>query len=863
MKNEGLIISTFLILSSQFLLAQTTTLNFNQASLVEVIEQIEKNSNWQFNFNPEIVAPYEYTGILNTKEGEQMMFQLLQDTPFTFEILGTDILIYKEKKTLQLVCGYIIDQKTQVPLSYVNVFADDQINGTTTDENGYFELSFEAINRQTIFFKYIGYQEKQLTIKALQQSERCSTISLSIDLHLFDSEIIVRDYILDGITEGEDYSKISLDYTQLTKMHSPIEHDLLKTVQFLPGIVSLDGSATNLQIRGSTADQNLLLWEDTPIYGAGHFFGMISAINPFVVDKVEVHKGVYRPSYDNRVGGVIDMSLSDSIAHQWKAGVGATLTEVHAFAEVPILKNKLSLILSGRRSFNSWIETTTITNYSERVFQGTKVEENEVEEGTIIDQILSFHDWNTKLLFRPNSKLLFTYGSLRTQNSFSYSILFEEDQILDNDQVNNKSTIDHIDMQFQISPHWQILASYSFSTYKSGSSFALSSEEDSTLIISSILLNDIRDQKVGLEFLWNNQKDLLMNFGYDYSKKKVSYLINEFAQYEFDYFIFEELEGRFSNFFYALDWTKKKWKLNLGARLTQFQELERWYFSPRLNLQYVINESLKLKGAVGRMHQFIGQIAQVDNNELNPNNPLWVLTNFDDGTPLTTTKYALGLLFQKDGWLLDVEYFDHNTKGINTITNKLGGIVSQIERVFGNTVVTGLDVLLRKRWKQYHLWMNYSYNKAVFKFPELEVPSFPANNDFRHNWSIANTFSFHQWQITLNWQYRTGTPFSEPTAIVQDEEDFYLEFEDLNRNRYPSFSRFDLGIQYITEIPKTSIKVASSFSIINLFGEQTLFQREYFLEEDEDAEDDAPPVLHYFDKFLLRRTPQLLVRLYF
>ena len=191
MKNEGLIISIVLLLSSQFLFAQTKTLNFDQASLVDVIEQVEKNSNWLFNFNPEIVAPYEYTGTLNIKEGEQMMSQLLKATPFTFEILGRDILIYKEEKTLQQICGYIKDQKTQVPLSYVSVFADDQIHGTSTDENGYFELSFEAIDRQEIVFKYIGYKERRLTIKALQQSEKCPTISLSIDLNLFDSEIIV------------------------------------------------------------------------------------------------------------------------------------------------------------------------------------------------------------------------------------------------------------------------------------------------------------------------------------------------------------------------------------------------------------------------------------------------------------------------------------------------------------------------------------------------------------------------------------------------------------------------------------------------------------------------------------------------
>ena len=115
--------------------------------------------------------------------------------------------------------------------------------------------------------------------------------------------MVVKDYILDGVTEGDAYSSVNLNYDQITNWQTNVEQDLFKTVQLIPGINSVDESATNLSIRGSSADQNLLIWEGAKLYEPGHLFGMISAVNPFVVHQMKVYKGVFEPKYDNVVGG--------------------------------------------------------------------------------------------------------------------------------------------------------------------------------------------------------------------------------------------------------------------------------------------------------------------------------------------------------------------------------------------------------------------------------------------------------------------------------------------------------------------------------------------------------------------------------
>ena len=231
----------------------------------------------------------------------------------------------------------------------------------------FFEFSFLAYKNQKITISYLGYISTTFMAQEFDVT-KCKNILLRIDKYLFGSEIVVTDYILDGITEGEGYGAVNMSYDRLSNDHTNIEQDILKTAQLIPGITSIDESASNLQIRGGTADQNLILWEQATLYGPGHLFGMVSTINPFIVDQVKIYKGIFEPNYDNRVGGIVDMSLSDSVAAGFHGGVGTTFTEAHAFMEIPIVDKKLSLLAAGRKTINGIYNSPTLVNYSTKIF---------------------------------------------------------------------------------------------------------------------------------------------------------------------------------------------------------------------------------------------------------------------------------------------------------------------------------------------------------------------------------------------------------------------------------------------------------------------------------------------------------------
>ena len=345
--------------------------SFSNQNLPEVLKEIENTTGLVFNYDPDQLAEYSFSGKLDLSRPSLFLEDLLYQTPFTFEVTDRSILLFlKEPKTWR-ICGNLKDEHTKMSLPFANVFAENQIHGAQSNDVGFFDYSFSTYKNQLITISYIGYESQTFMVREFNQNE-CTDIFLKLDEDLLGSEIIVTDYLLTGIDEGEEYGSVNMDYNQLANNHTNIEQDILKTAQLIPGITSLDESATNIQIRGGTSDQNLILWEGATLYDPGHFFGMISAVNPFVVEDVKIFKGVFDPKYDNRVGGIIDMSLSDSVAQNFRGGVGTTFSEAHAFLEVPIVKNRLSILASGRKTLNGIWQTPTLSKYSVKVFQESK-----------------------------------------------------------------------------------------------------------------------------------------------------------------------------------------------------------------------------------------------------------------------------------------------------------------------------------------------------------------------------------------------------------------------------------------------------------------------------------------------------------
>ncbi len=102
-------------------------------------------------------------------------------------------------------------------------------------------------------------------------------------------EVLISDYITQGISKKQN-GAIEVAPKKLGILPGLIEPDVLLSLQLLPGIQSSSETASGLQIRGSSPDQNLVLFDGIKMYQSGHFFGLISSFNPYVTKKISLYR---------------------------------------------------------------------------------------------------------------------------------------------------------------------------------------------------------------------------------------------------------------------------------------------------------------------------------------------------------------------------------------------------------------------------------------------------------------------------------------------------------------------------------------------------------------------------------------------
>ncbi len=852
--------------SSSLLLAQDEKNNQDQLTLQQAIEFIESESDYIFNYDPVLLEGYSFIGEINISVIDKVLDQVFYSTPFNYEIDDKTILVYYPSPQIYRICGTLIDMLTQEPLVAANITMVDSILGTQSDLSGYFEFECKADKNQKIEISYLGYQTIRFSLQDTKNKD-CLKWGMEIDENVFGGEIIISDYLLDGISLGEEFTAFHLDFDQLSKSHSNVEHDVLKTAQLLPGINSIDDSASNLQIRGSNPGQNLVLWEGVPLYNSGHVFGMISAINPFSIENVSIYKGAYDPKYDNRVGGILDISLSDDLKGDFRGSVGTSFTELHSNFSIPILKERLTLQIAGRQSINEIFNSPTLKSYTDKVFQFSIIDEQKNFSNPIrTEQTLAYSDWNAKLLYRPFDRLMVNGGFYRNAQDFNYLFEPNEDPILSEDKIDLSTQIVSLETTVKITNDWSSKLSLYQSAYDNA--YYKSQSENAVVLNSNDQINSIEEQSATFSNDLRLGSKLKMNFGYEYNVKDVRLDLGEDIDFDVEFIPIEFERARFHNLFQSISYTNKNLQIDAGNRSGYYQELNSWFHSPRINLRYALNKNLILKADAGIYHQFISQITNVGAYQIKVDNPLWILNAAGESLSQTANKLSAGFLYQKGKWLFDVDTYYNLTSNISTVSPQLQVITEENGFSKGSSKVFGLDLLLKKRWNaHYNTWLSYSLGFADYDFADISENSFTAPNDIRHNLSFVNSYRYRNFQLSLNSTYHSGLPYSQASLTFNEEDPdaeypflYFRSYDSFNSQRLNAYIRLDLSAAYrfdFNRIEGSQLEI--SCSILNILGRKNYVAREYYVEYDEATDVYSLP---YIQKALLSRTALVLVRFY-
>ena len=129
------------------------------------------------------------------------------------------------------------------------------------------------------------------------------------------------------------------------------ERDVMKTIQFLPGVKSAGEGNSGFYVRGGAADQNLILLDEAPVYNASHLLGFFSTFNSDAIKNVTLYKGGMPAQYGGRLSSVVDIKMNDGNNQDFGVSGGIGLIASRLNIEGPMQKDKSSFLLSGRRTY--------------------------------------------------------------------------------------------------------------------------------------------------------------------------------------------------------------------------------------------------------------------------------------------------------------------------------------------------------------------------------------------------------------------------------------------------------------------------------------------------------------------------------
>lgn len=264
-------------------------------------------------------------------------------------LLGTLALQAQSKFT---VSGTVTDKSTGEAMIGVLLRAI-QANGTAaggaySNEYGFYSITLPE-GDYTLKVDYLGYDTLALPL-SLQENKR-------LDVGLMERSTQVDDVLIttekddDNVTQAQ-MGVNKLDMREISKV--PVlfgERDILKTMQLLPGVKSTGEGSGGLYVRGGESSQNLILLDEAPVYNAYHLLGFFSTFNSDAIKDVALYKGTAPAQYGGRLSSVIDVKMNEGNNQKYHVSGGIGIIASHLNVEGPIVKDKGSFLVTGRRTY--------------------------------------------------------------------------------------------------------------------------------------------------------------------------------------------------------------------------------------------------------------------------------------------------------------------------------------------------------------------------------------------------------------------------------------------------------------------------------------------------------------------------------
>jgi hypothetical protein len=153
-------------------------------------------------------------------------------------------------------------------------------------------------------------------------------------------------------------STASLDPIEIANAPTPLEPDIARVAQLLPGTVAKNDFSVGLNVRGGEADQNLVRLDGITVFNPFHLGGLFSTFDPSAVERVDLLTGAFPASYGDRMSSVMDIGLRSGS----RAGVGVhaavSLLSSRVLVDGPIGHTGATFLVGARRTYTDLLTGT-------------------------------------------------------------------------------------------------------------------------------------------------------------------------------------------------------------------------------------------------------------------------------------------------------------------------------------------------------------------------------------------------------------------------------------------------------------------------------------------------------------------------
>jgi TonB dependent receptor/CarboxypepD_reg-like domain/TonB-dependent Receptor Plug Domain len=693
------------------------------------------------------------------------------------------------------ISGYIKDSLNGETLIGATIAVQGQTKGISSNLYGFYSITLEE-GKYILICTFIGYR-----IKAVSIDLRADT-KINFDVlprSYLAEEVVVSAKKRDANVKNAQMGKFTLPMEQIKSIPAFLgEVDLLKTIQFLPGVRNAGEGSAGIYVRGGGPDQNLILLDDAPVYNTGHLFGFFSIFNADAIKNVTLIKGGMPAQYGGRLSSVLDVSMKEGNNQKFQVDAGIGIIASRLSIQGPIKKNKSSFIISGRRTYIDALTKPFIKSGSQ--FKGSGY---------------YFYDLNAKVNYIFSDKDRLYLSGYFGRDVFDY-VNGKQSLKFNIPWGNSTGTLrwNHVFNNKLFGNTTAVYNDYNFTFNAAQNDFELK------------LSSGIRDLSLKQDFDLYPYTGHKLKFGGIYTYHKFTPSVISGKQ---DSTVFKPNNAQIKYAHEAAVYLQDDWEINekikihAGLRYSFFQQTGPYKIyqtddngnrtdstvfgrgkavknygglEPRFTIRYALNDETSIKGSVTRNLQYIHLVS---NAGTTLPTDIWVPSTYKV-RPQISWLYALGLFknFRDNMYETSVELYYKQMQ--NQIEYKEGYIPSSLDDtensfVFGKGWSYGAEFFINKTKGRLTGWIGYTLSWTWRKFPSLNFgEKYPAKYDRRNDMSVVGIYELSKkWKLSASFVFGTGNSATLPQRFYIVGGILTQEYSRINEYRLPPYHRFDFS----------------------------------------------------------------------